>query len=147
MLREIRDDGRMYKVCSLEYLNEFNMAWLSLSQQQRDAIETEINQRLDHLVHSPDPNWGSITNTSFEGSKVSPKTGLRGDWTGTPFDPIYDLFGNEEEAGKFFGKVWKKVIIERQHEEWIGIRFEPTFPQRGITLMGKTYFLPWKKAA
>jgi hypothetical protein len=43
-------------------------------------------------------------------------------------------------AGMFYGNVWKKIIIERQ-ELWIGIRSDPTFPQRGITLQGKTYFL------
>lgn len=39
----------------------------------------------------------------------------------------------------FYGKVWKKVIIDRT-ELWIAIRSDPTFPQRG-TLRGKTYFL------
>lgn len=43
----------------------------------------------------------------------------------------------------FFGNVWKKVIIERQ-ERWIGIRSAPTFPQRGISLQGKTYFVDTK---
>jgi hypothetical protein len=85
-------------------------------------------------------NWGSITNTSIEGSKKSPATGVQGDWTGTAFEPIFDMFGDEELAGMFFGNVWKKAIIDRP-EQWIGIRFDPTFPQKGITLMGKTYFL------
>jgi hypothetical protein len=35
---------------------------------------------------------------------------------------------------------WKKVIIERS-ELWIGIRSDPTLPQRGISLGGKTYFV------
>ena len=39
-----------------------------------------------------------------------------------------------------FGNLRKKVIIERP-EPWVGIRLDPTFPQRGITLMGKTYFV------
>jgi hypothetical protein len=140
MLREIRENGGTYEVSELEHLSEFNLAWQSMPQNERDAIEAEIKFRLDELVNSPDPNWGSITNTSIEGGKTSPTTGLRGDWTGTPFEPIYDLFGDEELAGMFFGRVWKKAIIDRP-EEWVGIRFDPTFPQRGITLMGKTYFL------
>ena len=40
----------------------------------------------------------------------------------------------------FYGNVWKKVIIERQ-DHWIGMRADPTFPNRGITLEGKTYFI------
>jgi hypothetical protein len=40
----------------------------------------------------------------------------------------------------FFGNVWKMVLIGRD-EQWVGIRVDPTFPQRGITLQGKSYFL------
>ena len=108
---------------------------------ERNAIEAEINRRLDSLIRSPDPNWGSITNTSIEGGKPNPQSGIRGDWSNTVFDAIYRACGQHEEvAGRFYGNVWKKVIIERQ-ERWIGIRSDPTFPQRGITLQGKTYFL------
>jgi len=90
---------------------------------------------------SRDPNWGSITNTSIEGGKTNPTTGILGNWRGTVFQPIYIACGlNEERAGIFFGSVWKMVIIGRP-ERWIGIRSDPTFPQRGITLHGKTYFL------
>ena len=39
----------------------------------------------------------------------------------------------------FYGNLWKKLIIERP-ETWIGYRPNPTFPQRGITLAGKSYF-------
>lgn len=141
MLREIRDNGCVYKVSRLEHLSKFNLTWHSMTPAQRDAIEAEINRRLDELVNSPDPNWGSITNTSIEGGKPNPETGEPGNWTGTPFAPIYEACGeNAEAAGMFFGNAWKKVIIDRP-EEWVGIRFDPTFPQRGITLMGKTYFL------
>lgn len=89
---------------------------------------------------SPSPNWGTITNTSIEGGKANPYTGSKGDWTGTVFQPIFNYFNDEQMAGMFYGNVWKKIIIERQ-ELWIGIRSDPTFPQRGITLQGKTYFL------
>jgi len=57
------------------------------------------------------------------------------------FQRIFEACGfNEELAGMFFGNVWKKVIIDRR-EHWAGIRTDPTFPQRGITLQGKSYFL------
>jgi hypothetical protein len=140
-LREIAENGDIRDVPRLSHERDFDRTWLSLSLVERTAIETEINRRLDELIVSPDPNWGSITNTSIEGGKTNPNTGIRGDWSGTVFEPIFNVCGsNEELAGMFYGNVWKKVVIDR-FERWIGIRSDPTFPQRGITLQGKTYFL------
>jgi len=120
---------------------EFEAFWQSMTQQERDAIQREINTRLDGLIAHPDENWRSITNASIEGGKVNPSTGIRGDWSGTAFQAIYEASGlNEELAAKRFGIVWKKVIVERP-ERWIGYHADPTFPERGITLQGKTYFL------
>jgi hypothetical protein len=138
-LREIDDNGRMHDVSKLEYQTEFDQVWSSFMAAQRDAMVDEIEQRLDQLISSPDLNWGSITNTSIEGGSANPQTGVKGDWSGTVFQPIYDHFCDVELAG-MYGNVWKKVIIDRG-ERWIGIRSKPTFPQRGITLQGKTYFL------
>ncbi len=140
-LREMGGGDRLRTVRRLSHQPEFDEVWLRIPADHRAAIEEEINRRLDDLVASPDPNWGSITNTSIEGGKVNPTTGIRGDWSGTVFQPIFDACGHDETAaGMFYGNVWKRVIIERQ-ESWIGYRPEPTFPQRGITLGGKTYFL------
>ena len=139
-LREIAEDGSMYDVPRLGHQRDFDRVWLSMTLAQRTAIEAEIIRRLDGLMTSPDPNWGSITNTSIEGGRTNPNTGVRGDWSGTVFQPILDILGDEELAGMFYGNVWKMVIIGRQ-ERWIGIRSDPTLPQRGITLPGKTYFL------
>ena len=140
-LRDIDDNGNCHDVLRLEHQSEFNQLWLSIPLAQRNAIEAEINQRLDELIASPSPNWGSITNTSIEGGRANPSTGVRGDWSGTVFDAIFVACGfHEKLAGMFFGNVWKKVIIDRP-ERWIGIRSDPTFPQRGITLEGKSYFL------
>ena len=141
-LREIGEDGSTHDVLHLPHRQEFDATWSLISAADRTLIENEINDRLDALIASPDPNWGSITNTSIEGGRPNPATGVRGDWTGTVFQPIYEIACgmNEELAGMFYGNVWKKVIIDRP-ELWIGIRFDPTFPQRGISLGGKTYFL------
>src|SRR3984885_10857204 len=141
-LREIGEDGSTHDVLHLPHRQEFDATWSLISAADRTLIENEINDRLDALIASPDPNWGSITNTSIEGGRANPATGVRGDWTGTVFQPIYEIACgmNEELAGMFYGNVWKKVIIDRP-ELWIGIRFDPTFPQRGISLGGKTYFL------
>src|ERR1700704_256020 len=127
-LRDIDDKGNARPVVQLPYQAEFDAVWLLMTPQQRNAIDAEINRRLDELIASPDPNWGSITNTSIEGGKASPDTGVRGDWTGTPFIAMYEACGlNEELAGMFYGNVWKLVIIGRE-ELWIGIRSDPTFP-------------------
>jgi hypothetical protein len=141
-LREIGEDGSTHDVLHLPHRQEFDATWSLISAADRTLIENEINDRLDALIASPDPNWGSITNTSIEGGRANPATGVRGDWTGTVFQPIYEIACgmNEELAGMFYGNVWKKVIIDRP-ELWIGIRFDPAFPQRGISLGGKTYFL------
>jgi hypothetical protein len=139
-LREIAEDGSMYDVSNLGHQRDFDRVWLSMTLAQRSAIEAEINGRLDDLVTSPDPSWGAITNTSIEGGRANPDTGVRGDWSGTVFQPIFEVLGDVELAGMFYGNVWKMVIISRR-ERWIGIRSDPTFPQRGITLLGKTYFL------
>ena len=140
-LRDIDENGNCRDVLRLEHQGEFDQVWLSIPLAQRNAMEAEINHRLDELMASPSPNWGSITNTSIEGGRANPSTGVRGDWSGTVFDPIFVACGfHEKLAGMFFGNVWKKVIIDRQ-ERWIGIRSDPTFPQRGITLEGKSYYL------
>jgi len=140
-LLEIAENGEAYEVHELAHEGDFNHIWFSISLPQRQAIEAEINGRLNSLIASPDPHWGSITNTSIEGGKPNPITGIPGAWDGTPFQAIYEACGmNDELAGMFFGNVWKKVIIDRP-ERWVGIRSDPTFPQRGITLGGKTYFL------
>jgi hypothetical protein len=139
-LRELGENGNLRDVLILDHLSDFNRVWLLMTFPERAAIEAEINLRLEELLTNPDPNWGSITNTSIEGGKINSLTGIGGDWTGTPFQPIHTACGRDQEsAGMFYGNVWKKVIIDRP-ERWIGMRFDPTFPQRGVTLQGKTYF-------
>jgi len=139
-LREIGDRGESYEVLELTHRRDFDRVWLSIIPRRRAAIEREINRRLDELIQSPDANWGTITNTSIEGGKPNPFTGERGSWRGTAFQYIYEACGqSQDRAALFFGNIWKKVIIERP-DRWIGIRSDPTFPRRGITLLGKTYF-------
>ena len=100
-LREIGEDGSTHDVLQLPHRREFDATWSLISAAHRAAIEAEINRRLDQLVTSPDPNWGSITNTSIEGGKTNPATGVKGDWTGTVFQPIYEVACgmDEERAG------------------------------------------------
>jgi hypothetical protein len=142
-LRDIDDKGHPRDVPMLDHLADFNRTWNLISLPERQAIEAEINRRLDALLSSPNPRWGSIMNTSIEGGEENPLTRVKGDWSGTPFHAIYVACGfSEHLAGMFYGNVWKKMIIERD-EPWIGIRSDasrPTFPQKGIVLAGKSYF-------
>lgn len=142
-LTDMDEKGRTREIKALDYLAEFNKTWLRIAADDRVAIEAEIHRRLDELLNSPNPRWGSIMNTSIEGGKENPQTGVRGDWLGTVFQPIYVACGySEQQAGMFYGTVWKKLIIERP-ERWMGIRSDatrPTFPQKGILLAGKSYF-------
>jgi hypothetical protein len=144
MLVKVTETGT-YRVTELPYRAKFERLMTRVSPETQDAMEAEIHRRLDHLKDHP-TYWGSITNTSIEGSQPSPVTGKRGDWTGTPFDPIFwEICGQSEEAAaKLFGLLWMKVLIDRA-ETWIGVRntpeHRPTFPERGLTLPGMTYFL------
>jgi hypothetical protein len=107
-------------------------------------VTAEIDRRLDSLVNNPSPNWGSITNTSIEGGKRNIVTGVDGDWTGTALQYVYEACDqNADEAGLMFGRIFKWVVIGRP-EAWGGYRSDerhPTFPNRGILLQGKTYYL------
>lgn len=113
---------------------------------QREVIVDEIEGRLQAIVDHPDDRWGTITNTSIEGSSRSGNW-LTDDKNGV-FVPIATACGNDADAASmFFGMVWKWIIIRRARERgerWIGVRSSedrPTFPQRGILLAGKSYFL------
>jgi hypothetical protein len=133
------DRGRVIE--KLDYEHEFERDWSHISELEQRDILAQINGVLDALVASPDPNWGSITNTSIEGGKRNPLTGEPGDWRGTPFQAIFEACNHSEDrAAMLFGNIWKWVIVGRD-EDWIGVRMDPTFPNRGATLQGKTYFI------
>jgi hypothetical protein len=138
-LREIDEGGRIKDVLKLPYEEEFNDTWLRIPAAERQGMEAEINHRLDELIASPSPNYGS-TNTSIEGGKVNQETGEAGDWTGTPFQWLYEACNhNAVRAGMIYGNLWKKAIIERP-EMWIGIRPDPTFKNRGSTWVASRTF-------
>jgi hypothetical protein len=71
-LRDMDEGGGVHDVSDLPHRGDFDGIWFSMSQEERNAIEAEINRRLDVLIHTPDPNWGSITNTFIEGGKPIP---------------------------------------------------------------------------
>lgn len=117
MLRDIDETGGIRDIPCLEYGPEFMQTWNSIPRAERRAIVDEVNRRLDTLISSSSPNWGSIMNTSIEGGTVNPNTGVRGDWSGAVFHPIYVACGyGEQQAGMFYGNVWKKLIIDRAEQ-------------------------------
>jgi hypothetical protein len=145
-LQDIDEKGGMRPVPDLDYRKDFDDKWDEFTPEEQQAMNDEIERKLNELVIAPNPKWGSIMNTSIEGGQVNPYNGIPGDWSDTPWHPIWVRCGySEHQAALFFGNLWKLRIIERD-EQWIGIRNDPvnrpTFPQKGITLMGKTYFLP-----
>jgi hypothetical protein len=140
-LRDIDEKGGVRNVPDLDYRSDFDERWMQYTREEQQAIIDAIDETLDELVAAPSSRWGAIMNTSIEGGKVNPFNSRCGDWSGTPWAPIYEHSGqSEEQAALFFGLLWKWRIIRRP-EQWIGIRNDPTFPQRGVTLQGKTYFL------
>lgn len=76
-----------------------------------------VDAKLDELIRSHDRQWGSIMNTSIEGGKVNPFNGQPGDWTETPWHPIWVAHSfSGQQAALFFGNLWKWRIIERDAE-------------------------------
>jgi hypothetical protein len=144
-LRDIDEMGGMRDVTELEYWPDFEKRWRQYTDKEQRTIINAIDEKLDDLAAAPDSRWGSIMSTSIEGGKVNPFNDRPGDWTGTPWESIYEHSGqSEQQAGLFFGLLWKWRIIEHG-KQWVGIRNDPvnrpTFPERGVTLQGKTYFL------
>jgi hypothetical protein len=141
-LREVRPDGGMYEVTrgSFHYPKDFDLLWARLSRRAQAGVLAEINRRLQDQIDHP-TRWGALTNTTIEGGRVNPHNGVRGDWSDTPLDPLYEACSeNEQLSGQFFGVVFKWVVIDRP-ERWVGYRSDPTFPTKDQTLQGKSYFL------
>ena len=144
MLMNIDENGGMREMDDIDYRGRFDAKWAEFTRAEQRAIDAEIKRLLDALIDNPNAQWGSIMNTSIVGGAVNPHNGEPGDWSGTPWQPIWERHGqSDEQAALFFGTLWKLRIIERS-EMWVGVRTtdeNPTFPIRGINLAGKTYFL------
>lgn len=147
MLKDIDERGGVRNLVDIDYRERFDNKWNEFTPEEREVIDTEIKRILDELIANRASGGGSIMNTSIEGGKVNPNNGIPGDWTSTPWESIWEHHGHsDEQAALFFGTLWKLRIIGRK-ESWIGIRNtedRPTFPNRGINLAGKTYFLDSK---
>jgi hypothetical protein len=102
MLKDIDERGGMREMTDIDYRPQFDRKWREFTLEEQRAIDAEIARLLDALRDSPDPQWGSILNTSIEGGKASPFTSLRGDWTGTPWEPIWERNGQSNQQAALF---------------------------------------------
>lgn len=60
------------------------------------------------------------------------------DWTGTPFDPLYEACGrNQTQAGMFFGLLVFNTLLQRDDRVWGFGRFE----KDGVPIQSMTYFV------
>src|ERR1700681_2939661 len=107
MLKDMDDKGRVREMRDIDYRSQFDRKWNEFTPEEQRAIDAEIARLLDALRDSPDSLWGSIMNTSIEGGKVNPFNGLRGDWSGTPWHPIWERHGqSDHQAPLFFATLW-----------------------------------------
>lgn len=60
------------------------------------------------------------------------------DWTGTPYEPLYYACGkNTEQAGRFFGLIVFKLLMDRQDRAWgFGL-----YEKGGVPITSMTYFV------
>src|ERR1700722_6777565 len=96
MLKDIDENGGARMMQDIDYRDRFDAKWDEFTKEEQDDIDNEINRLLDALIHEPVPTWGSIMNTSIEGGKANPFTGVRGDWSGTPWAPIWEHCGQSD---------------------------------------------------
>lgn len=110
-------DGK--NITQIPHQREYNTCVSRLTQQELDAIEDELNRRIDgDRIHTA--GW-------MPGS----------DWTGTVFQPIYKKAckANYERAAMIFGLIVFKVFMDRP-ETWVFGRFE----KDGQDIGSITYF-------
>jgi len=77
-------------------------------------------------------------NRMIEGDEIHTAGWMPGaDWSGTPFDPIYSKAAqcNHEIAGKIFGLIVWKVMMDRQ-EKWGSGHYK----KDGVPIQSRTYF-------
>ena len=102
MLIDIDEAGGMREMHDIDYREHFDKKWNEFTKAKKQAINGEINRILDSLIEAPSPKWGSIMNTSIEGGKVNPITGIPGDWSDTPWQPIWEHHGYSDKQAALF---------------------------------------------
>lgn len=60
------------------------------------------------------------------------------DWTDTPYEPLYYACGKDsEQAGRFFGLIVFKLLMDREDRAWGFGRYE----KNGVPITSMTYFV------
>lgn len=111
MLRDMDEKGGIRELKDIDYRAQFNRKWDEFTPVEQQTIDDEIEHLLDALRNSPDPLWGSIMNTSIEGGKANPFNGLRGDWTGTPWEPIWERHGRSDTKPPSFSATFGSCAL------------------------------------
>jgi hypothetical protein len=93
MLRDIDENGSVRAMDDIDYRLRFDSKRSEFTPEEQRVMDNQITHVLDALIDDPDPNWGSIMNTSIEGGKVNPFNGEPGDWSGTPWQSIWEHHG------------------------------------------------------
>ena len=108
-------------ICQIPHSKEYDVWKRQLAQLDPTAFRTifdELNRRVS-------------------GNEVHTSSWIPGrDWSGTVFQPIYDVCQDQETAAKFFGLILWDVMMNRKGEAWSFGRYE----KDGIPIKGMTYF-------
>jgi hypothetical protein len=91
----------------IPFEQELDAALSRIPQQEIGEMEARINVWADEITDDPNDFFASNW-----------KTGS--DWTGTPFQPLYEAIGDIEDAGKRLGSLVRRVIVRRvcRGERW-----------------------------
>ena len=109
-------------ITHIPHAQPFDILQTRLSPDEFTMIVKHINELIDEA-----------------GAEIATSSWLpkKGDWTGTPLQPLYDTAArqNYDLAGKMFGlMVWYTVM--HRPEQWASGKFE----KDGIPISGRTYF-------
>jgi len=117
------------------------MTLVSAEDPERELHLTGVlKQKYEWLVSRLGPDLDQIEkrlNGMIDGDRIHTAGWMPGhDWTGTPFQRIYEVCGSDEdEAGRCFGLiVWK--VFEKRPDSWASAHGM----QHGQEIRSRTYF-------
>lgn len=110
---------------NVPHQGEFDLRNGRLTAAQQDALEDEINRRVDE---NEDENRELIFCSSWIAGA---------DWSNTPLDPLYHVCGQDEEVAKLFWGQWCWYTLSRRPDCFMFERFDHLGPDR---ICGLTYW-------
>ncbi len=115
-------DGNEIKY--VPYQDQFDLRNRRLTPDEQHAIEEEINRRVDEQ----ETDEGLIFCSSFIAGS---------DWSGTPFQRLYEICGEDEEVAKLFYGQWCWFTLMNRPDRFRFERIEHLGPDR---ICGLTYW-------